>query len=1122
MTRAFRLLGAATSFALTWTLVAAALVYCIVGTPAGRVWFRERTNGVVAGLLGPDITAELGEPSVRLFDGGAVTIGWSNVEVARKGEGRAASRIGRVQLGLSLPPILLGRFRIDRLKIAGAFIDLDELRADGAAGGDAPVKTGDHEGRPDATPSKPFLPERSAQLTGMVETQLRALRRTGVDHVSLSDITLVASAPQVGQPLALRIERADLALSDPRAPAFSAVFGLARVRLPIEARMRLDAPAGRLLSMQLDAGPLRLGDIVPPGPPEDKLDSRPFATDATVSAGLDLATSAQTGLRTTRLALHLGEGSLQIGRGRTRIEAARLGLRYVEGEDAVVLDASRLAFDDFSTTLGGRLVPIYDGTDYGFNGFGFDLAAADMRSTVGSDETKPAMASLRLAGRTSDAEKAVVLSRFDLQTGAGHLEGTGALRYGTPEARTVAEFKTSALKPDDIKAFWPFMLASNARRWVLGHVGDAGLVRDAAIALDLRYDRLGAAFKPENHPEPAEFDLGLGFEDLSIKTSGALPDLLGAGGSIRTTGGDTLVALDTGNVSGFAGVALAPSKVTFVRAAKGLPHEINGRLLLALAGPAADFLNIAGRQPINALQTLTVEPADVTGRVNAAVDLAFVLGDGVLRDSEVEAWTVALDLEDVATKKPVDGRSVSDLKGSVKIVRGTASGEVVGRIDGMPATISFVQPFGPTPLGQRHLEIAASLSGDEAAARAPSLVDVVTGPIDLKLLREGDSPFKASLDLSKASLTLAAIGWRKGKGIPATAAFDVVREGSRTTLRNVVFSGEGFSATGEVVTDKAGLRSADLSNVMLNPGDDVGVSVQRVDNGFSIRVKGARFDARPFLNDLIGSLGQKAARRTSGRRQLDIGVAIDRLTGFGDNEMRDFSLDFAGSGDGIAALSLSGRSGRNDAFTVDVSPRGAERSIKIRAPDAGTLAEFTGLYSRMTKGSVALDLIGSALAGYRGRLVAENFTLVDEPRLSRLVGSSPSPASKSLAKAVGADLRTERAFFDHASAGILYGKAGLEVSNGIIRGPVFGSSFSGTVYDAQNRIDIVGSFMPAYGVNRMFGAIPVLGQILGNGNEGGLIGITYRLDGLFSSPTLTVNPISAIAPGIFRNIFAYQ
>ena len=71
-------------------------------------------------------------------------------------------------------------------------------------------------------------------------------------------------------------------------------------------------------------------------------------------------------------------------------------------------------------------------------------------------------------------------------------------------------------------------------------------------------------------------------------------------------------------------------------------------------------------------------------------------------------------------------------------------------------------------------------------------------------------------------------------------------------------------------------------------------------------------------------------------------------------------------------------------------------------------------------------------------------------------------------------------------------------------------------------MDITGTFMPAYGVNRLFGEIPLFGQILGNGRDRGLIGITFRLAGDSKSPQLQVNPISVIAPGIFRSIFEFD
>ena len=89
------------------------------------------------------------------------------------------------------------------------------------------------------------------------------------------------------------------------------------------------------------------------------------------------------------------------------------------------------------------------------------------------------------------------------------------------------------------------------------------------------------------------------------------------------------------------------------------------------------------------------------------------------------------------------------------------------------------------------------------------------------------------------------------------------------------------------------------------------------------------------------------------------------------------------------------------------------------------------------------------------------------------------------------------------------------------RGPLIGTTFQGTVYDPEGRNDMTGTFMPAYGLNRLFGELPLVGELLGNGRDRGLIGVTFKLDGLAKSPRLQVNPLSIVAPGIFRQIFEY-
>ena len=47
----------------------------------------------------------------------------------------------------------------------------------------------------------------------------------------------------------------------------------------------------------------------------------------------------------------------------------------------------------------------------------------------------------------------------------------------------------------------------------------------------------------------------------------------------------------------------------------------------------------------------------------------------------------------------------------------------------------------------------------------------------------------------------------------------------------------------------------------------------------------------------------------------------------------------------------------------------------------------------------------------------------------------------------------------------------------------------------------------------------MVGVLLGGGNHEGVFGVNYRIVGPASGPTLTVNPLSAMTPGILRKVF---
>jgi hypothetical protein len=164
----------------------------------------------------------------------------------------------------------------------------------------------------------------------------------------------------------------------------------------------------------------------------------------------------------------------------------------------------------------------------------------------------------------------------------------------------------------------------------------------------------------------------------------------------------------------------------------------------------------------------------------------------------------------------------------------------------------------------------------------------------------------------------------------------------------------------------------------------------------------------------------------------------------------------------------------------------------------------------------------------RGRAVVRDFVLSEEKTLEAVIarsrrqaapaadGRSPLPLAFQAPGAPGG-LAFDELVIDFTRRG-----DEIRIEEAILRGPVMGGTAAGTVDLAEGRVTISGTFIPAYGVNNLFGRLPVFGQILGGGETGGLIGVTFRLAGPLEEPKLLLNPISAIAPGIFRRIFEFR
>jgi hypothetical protein len=184
--------------------------------------------------------------------------------------------------------------------------------------------------------------------------------------------------------------------------------------------------------------------------------------------------------------------------------------------------------------------------------------------------------------------------------------------------------------------------------------------------------------------------------------------------------------------------------------------------------------------------------------------------------------------------------------------------------------------------------------------------------------------------------------------------------------------------------------------------------------------------------------------------------------------------------------------------------------LYLETSDAGALFRFTDTYGKIVGGKMwlAMDPPSSDTSSQEGLLNVTDFSVKVEPALERVVANGPQGSSRGVG-------------FSHMRAEFSRQNGQLYIKDGIVRGPTIGGTIEGNINFPANQVRMSGTFVPLYGLNNMFGQIPIVGLVLGGGSNEGLIGITYEVVGTPSAPVLRVNPISAMAPGVFRKIFEF-
>jgi hypothetical protein len=104
-------------------------------------------------------------------------------------------------------------------------------------------------------------------------------------------------------------------------------------------------------------------------------------------------------------------------------------------------------------------------------------------------------------------------------------------------------------------------------------------------------------------------------------------------------------------------------------------------------------------------------------------------------------------------------------------------------------------------------------------------------------------------------------------------------------------------------------------------------------------------------------------------------------------------------------------------------------------------------------------------------------------------------------------------------AGFTAGGGRLDIRDGTMWGAAVGGTLEGTLDFSRDKVDLSGTFVPAYGINNALNRVPIVGTLLGGGQNEGLFAVNFRITGRVTQPAVSINPLSAVAPGVLRKFF---
>ncbi len=1082
-------------FVVLVILAVGSAIFAIEGGVADST-LSARAQAALNDAIGPRYAATVGSTAIRFDSGLRLALEARNVDIVEQATGEHLSRAGAMRMAIDPLALLSGRISIKHMEAEDIRLDTAQL----PSGDPLPLSEVRVDGMP-ALLEQAF--QRFDEARGLME-------RTGTGSIDISGIEILLPAAPGRKPIALVVDDLKLARSLDGEVEVTGAISLNGRRATLTAASKTIEGVTTSLSARLaglEVTPFLL-QRTEDGAPREGIEG---------SLDLDLAAVRAREMTQPRITATLRQspGHFYFDGLQQLFTGATINVAYDFSKNSIELLRSEARFGPTVLPFTGAVIDLNRlNPDDKRVGFGLDLLISGGTAVGATESEEPTRFDLKANGRYLSADRELQFDEMAVSSPMGRMAGALKVRFGEQSPEISFGAQLPQMQVTAVKQLWPFWMARRPREWVMDNMF-GGTVTNGSLAVFIPAGRMkgpGVPMELNQNELQINFDLA----DARINLPGDIPPLRDIDGRFDLKG--EALAVDIARAMSFfpSGRSVVVDGGRF-SIPSTYAKPLMADLFLKLAGPADAVTELANFRPISALKGTEFKPEDFSG--NARVDLRARMGLIKAHNPPEPTWNAHAELDDVSLAPEFSGRKIGALNGTLDVDTQVARLVAKGTIDDVPADITLAEPIDSASRAKRERIIKTVLNNEQRQKLAPGLSEIVDGSISAQWTWVDETRQTVALDLARATLSVPWLGWTKGSGIPAKAQFELSEAGEHTNIRNFELSGEGFGARGNLSLNRDSLTAAEFSHVQLSPADNYAVAVKRGKDSFDISITGSTVDVRPVITRLKADKvsGSGGGRGRDDQDNATVRAKLERLIGFNDQVLSNVSVLFSSRNGNISKADFSGITESGQAVVSEMS-RGD--TISLTSGDAGAVIRFMNLYNNLRGGLLNLRLRAEGEA-WAGSLDLRSFSLVNETKLQSLV-STPDQEGRSLNSATKRNIDVTSAKFQRGFASLLYRNGTLAVENGVVRGEQIGATFQGLVRDSKGNMDMTGTFMPAYGLNRLFGELPIIGAILGNGRDRGLLGITFKLEGPFDKPRLTVNPLSLIAPGIFRQIFEFQ